>query len=79
MSETPDSHDGNTLTLTAPSGASQSECLTSAEALALAQFAKRVGWFEFTSHALDDDEAHLMKQAIDKMQDLLTRSGYAPR
>lgn len=78
MTETPDSLDGNTLTLTASSGASQSERLTSAETLALAQFAKRVGWFEFTSHALDDDEAHLMKQAFDKLQDVLARSGYVP-
>jgi hypothetical protein len=78
MTETTDSRGGNTLTLTASSGASQSECLSSAEALALAQFAKRVGWFEFTSHALDDDEAHLMKQAMDKLQDVLTRSGNVP-
>lgn len=78
MSETPDSRNGNTLAITTSAGATESEFLTDAETLALAQFAKRVGWFEFTSNALGDDEAHLMKQAFDKLQDVLARAGYAP-
>lgn len=78
MTETPDIREGNTLTITTSAGAIESENLTEAETLALARFAKRVGWFEFTSNALGDDEAHLMKQAFDKLQDVLARSGYTP-
>ncbi|WP_434562782.1 DUF7706 family protein [Pseudomonas sp. R1-6] len=47
--------------------------------MALAQFVKRVGWFEFNSHAANEDEAHLVKQAVDKLQNVLSRSGYDPQ
>jgi len=69
----------NSLPLTTAAGAVGSERLTEDETLALAQFVKRVGWFEFSSNTANDDEAHLVKQAIDKLQDVLTRSGYAAR
>ena len=79
MNETPESSAQNTLTIATPAGACESEFLTQAEMSALAQFVKRVGWFEFTSHAASDDEAHLIKQAVDKLQNVLARSGYDPR
>lgn len=79
MNETPSSRDEIILTITPPTGAIESGFLTDSEILALAQFVKRVGWFEFTSNAADDDEAHLVKQAFDKLQDVLARAGYAPR
>ncbi|MFJ7793293.1 hypothetical protein [Pseudomonas sp. NPDC096950] len=78
MTETPGSRDRNALSLTTAAGTTEREFLTEAETMALAQFANRVGWFEFTSNALGDDEAHLMKQAFDKLQDVLARSGFAP-
>ncbi|MGF6518640.1 hypothetical protein ABH912_006106 [Pseudomonas sp. BT76 TE3572] len=50
--------------------------MTDAETLALAQFVKRVGWFEFTSNAGSEDEAYLIKEVFDKLQEILVRSGY---
>lgn len=79
MNETPSSRDEIILTITTPTGAIESGFLTDSETLALAQFVIRVGWFEFTSNAVDDDEAHLVKQAFDKLQDVLARAGFAPR
>lgn len=79
MNEKPENSEPITLSITTPAGARESECLTDAEASALAQFVKRVGWFEFTSNAVDEDEAHLVKQAVDKLQNVLSRSGYDPR
>lgn len=79
MNETPSSRDETILTITTPTGAIESGFFTDSETLALAQFVKRVGWFEFTSNAADDDEAHLVKQAFDKLQGLLARAGYAAR
>lgn len=67
-----------TLTVATPVGASESESLTEAETSALAQFVKRVGWFEFNSHSVSEDEAHLVKQAVDKLQNVLSRSGFDP-
>ncbi|MBC3774705.1 hypothetical protein HU743_01050 [Pseudomonas sp. SWRI99] len=61
-----------------PTGVSESESLTEAETSALAHFVKRVGWFEFNSHAINEDEAHLLKQAVDKLQSVLSRSGFDP-
>ncbi|MGH8385470.1 MAG: DUF7706 family protein [Pseudomonas sp.] len=79
MSETQETNDPITLTIATPAGAYESEFLTQAETSALAQFVKRVGWFEFNSHAANEDEAHLVKQAVDKLQDVLSRSGYDPQ
>ena len=49
------------------------------EALALAQFVKRVGWQEFRQNAVDEDEAYMIRAAIEKLQDALAQSGYSPR
>lgn len=49
------------------------------QALALAQFVKRVGWSEFRANALDDVEAQTIKAAVIRLQDALARAGYAPR
>ncbi|QXZ17421.1 hypothetical protein KVQ82_28860 [Pseudomonas sp. AO-1] len=67
-----------TLTVATPTGAPESEFLTEAETSALAHFVKRVGWFEFNSHSVNEDEAHLVKQAVDKLQNVLSRSGFDP-
>lgn len=77
MIETPESFDQNTLTITTPTGAMQSEVLTKAETWALAHFVGRIGWPEFSTHAADNDEAFLIKQAFDKLQDALVRSGFS--
>ncbi|WHP05763.1 MULTISPECIES: DUF7706 family protein [Acinetobacter] len=53
--------------------------LSEAQAMALAQFVKRVGWNEIRVNAVNDDEAYLMRDAISKLQDALARQGYAPR
>lgn len=66
------------LTVATTTGTSESEFLTEAETSALAHFVKRVGWFEFNSHAVNEDEAHLVKQAVDKLQNILSRSGFDP-
>ena len=42
--------------------------LTQPQAMALAQFVKRVGWSEFRSNAVDDDEAYLIRQALAVIQ-----------
>lgn len=79
MTDALNSHERNALSLTIAAGKAESENLTNAEALALAQFITRVGWFEFSTHAGTDEEAHLVKQAVDKLQNILSRSGYDPR
>ncbi|MEO3355901.1 DUF7706 family protein [Acinetobacter haemolyticus] len=53
--------------------------ITAAQAMALAQFVKRVGWNEIRVNAANDDEAYLMRDAISKLQDALASNGYAPR
>lgn len=78
MNENPESRDQNTLTITTPVGTVEAEVLTKAETWALSQFVGRLGWSEFSTHAADDDEAFLIKQAFDKLHDVLARSGYAP-
>ncbi|WP_434673734.1 DUF7706 family protein [Pseudomonas sp. R1-15] len=79
MTETPGSLDRNAISLTTSGRSTESEFLTGSETIALAQFMKRVGWFEFNSHAANEDEAHLVKQAVDKLQNVLSRSGYDPQ
>ena len=49
------------------------------QAMALAQFVKRVGWCELQANAVDDDEAYLMRDAIDRLREALAQVGYAPR
>lgn len=53
--------------------------LTPQEALALAQFVKRVGWSEFRQNAVDDDEAYVIRDAVDRVAAGLAHVGYAPR
>ena len=53
--------------------------LSDAQALALAQLVKRVGWQEVRINAVDDDEAYLMREALSALQKGLAESGYAPR
>lgn len=49
------------------------------EAMALAQFVKRLTWSEMRACAVSDDETYLMKDAISKLQKALSEGGYAPR
>ncbi len=53
--------------------------LSDAQALALAQLVKRVGWQEVRVNAVDDDEAYLMKDVLASLQRSLADCGYAPR
>lgn len=53
--------------------------MTDSQAMALAQFVKRVGWQEFRSCAVDDDEAYEIRSAVDLVQKALAETGYAPR
>lgn len=53
--------------------------LTEQEALALAQFVKRIGWQEIRINAVDDDEAYYMRNAIAHLRSALSRQGFSPR
>lgn len=55
------------------------ESVSDAQMLALAEFVKRVGWSEFRSNAVDDDEAYLIREGVEKLQDALAQKGFAPR
>lgn len=59
--------------------ASHAEDLTDAEAWALAQFCKRVGWREMRECAIDDAETYEIRAAIDKLQKCLINTGNNPR
>ena len=49
------------------------------QAMALAQFVKRVGFSEFKANAVDENETYLIRDAVSKLQDALAQEGYAPR
>lgn len=49
------------------------------QALALAQFMKRVGWSEWRANAVDDDEARVMRAACEALREVLAAAGFAPR
>jgi hypothetical protein len=49
------------------------------EALALAQFCKRVGWSDCRANAVDSDEAYRMVAALDRVRTGLAAVGYSPR
>lgn len=68
-----------TITIATGAGVSGEIALTEAEALALAQFVNRQGWAEFSASAPDDAGAFLVKQSVDKLQDLMARAGFPPR
>lgn len=53
--------------------------MTPAEAWALAQFVKRVGWQEVRANAVSDDDAYTMRQALEKVREALNREGYSVR
>ncbi len=53
--------------------------LTDGQAMALAQFVKRVGWSEFRQNAVDEDEAYAIRAAVDQVMKALREAGYAPR
>jgi len=53
--------------------------ITGAQVLALAQFVKRLHFDDLESHAVNEEEAYRMRDAIEKLQDALAVSGYAPR
>lgn len=51
--------------------------LTGAQALALAQFVKRVRWIEIRQNAVGDDEADLMMDAMYEVAKAIEDAGYA--
>ena len=53
--------------------------LDEAEAWALAQLVKRLGWTDCRENAVDDAEAHLMLEALAKFQRALDEAGVSPR
>lgn len=53
--------------------------VTNAQAEALAQLVKRIGWSELRINAIDDDEARMMMDSVLAVQKALADSGYAPR
>lgn len=53
--------------------------LEPAQALALAQFVKRVRWTEVRQNAIGDEEADLMMDAMREVAKALAEAGYAPR
>ncbi|MGH8846858.1 MAG: DUF7706 family protein [Polaromonas sp.] len=53
--------------------------LDETQALALAQFVKRVTWSEMRACAVDDDEAYLIRAAVDQVARALADKGYDPR
>ncbi|BBV48682.1 hypothetical protein P4079_004103 [Salmonella enterica] len=53
--------------------------LTDSQAMALAQFVKRLTWSEMRACAVDDDETWVMKDAIQSLQKSLTDAGFSPR
>jgi hypothetical protein len=53
--------------------------LPAAEAMALAQFVKRVSWREIRSCVVDDAECHKIRAALDKVQRALIAAKDASR
>ncbi len=53
--------------------------LSDTQALALAQFVKRVTWSDFRACAVDDAEAYLIGDAIAQVAKGLADKGYEPR
>lgn len=53
--------------------------LTESQAMALAQFVKRLSWSEMRACAVDDDETWVIKDAISALQKSLADVGYRPR
>lgn len=53
--------------------------LTDSQAMALAQFVKRLTWSEMRACAVDDDETWVIKDAIQALQKSLADAGFSPR
>lgn len=53
--------------------------LTDSQAMALAQFVKRLTCSEMRACAVDDDETWVMKDAIQALQKSLADAGFSPR
>ena len=53
--------------------------LQPAQAWALAQLVKRIGWADCRSWAEDDTQTRLMIQATERVRQALAEAGYAPR
>lgn len=53
--------------------------LAPTEALALAQYVKRVSWTDVRRNAVDDNEAYRIMDAINVLQKAMAEEGYAPR
>ena len=53
--------------------------LTESEALALAQFVKRVTWNEMRACAVDEAECYEIRRGLDLLRQELNLQGYSPR
>ncbi|BEM90491.1 hypothetical protein SME46J_49610 (plasmid) [Serratia marcescens] len=53
--------------------------LTQNQALALAQFVKRLTWSEIQACAVDEDETYEMRDAVNLLQKSLAEAGFSPR
>ena len=53
--------------------------LTNSQALALAQFLKRVTFDDFRRRALNEDDAYEMQSAAKQVREALVQVGYEPR
>lgn len=53
--------------------------LSSAQALALAQFLKRVTWSEIRSCSVNDEECYSIRDSLEAVQQPLNMAGYNPR
>lgn len=49
------------------------------QALALAQYLKRYTWTDIRGCAVNDEEAYLMRSALDALQRVLANEGFSPR
>lgn len=53
--------------------------LSDSQAMALAQFVKRVGWSEMRGCAVDDEEAYEIRAALEQLRRSLVEAGLSPR
>ncbi|WP_336844494.1 DUF7706 family protein [Serratia nevei] len=53
--------------------------LTQSQALALAQFVKRLTWSEIQACAVDEDDTYEMRDAVNLLQKSLAEAGFSPR
>ncbi|HHL2712873.1 TPA: hypothetical protein ACQ39K_004502 [Yersinia enterocolitica] len=53
--------------------------LTESQAMALAQFVKRLSWSEMRACAVDEDETYEIKDAVGILQKSLADAGFSPR